>query len=271
MKAVETEALLWKALADPTRRQILDQLRRAPMRAGLLAERFEMTRFGVRKHLNLLERAGLVIRESRGRERWLHLNPVPLREIHGRWIRSFELEAADQLLRIQRLSESLSKHPPMIDSPSNTAQFRDVIVEVSIDAPRQSVWQALVDHTNAWWHSDYYTAPNPLGFHIEPKLGGMMFEDWGAGAGQVWGQVMGLRPGEYLQVMGDSSRDWGGPSRNIMTWRLSEAAGKTKLRFENSIFGKVDDATAASLDQGWQQLFGECLKPYVEAELSAST
>jgi len=269
MKPAETEALLWKALADPTRRQILDQLRKQPMRAGLLAERYEMTRFGVRKHLKLLEKAGLVIGESRGRERWLHLNPTPLREIHGRWIRSFETAPADQLLRIKRLSESVPSSTSM--SNSNSAEYRDLMVEVLIDAPCKRVWQALVEQTDAWWHSDYYTAPDPKGFHIEPKLGGMMYEDWGDGAGQAWGQVMGIRPGEYLQVMGDSSREWGGPSRNIMTWRLSEEDGQTKLRFENSIFGKVNDATAQSLDQGWQQLFGECLKPFAEAGVSSST
>ena len=49
-----------------------------------------------------------------------------------------------------------------------------------------------------------------------------------------------------------------------MTWRLTEEEGKTKLRFESSVFGKISQGTADSLTQGWQQLFGECLKPYAE-------
>lgn len=93
---------VWKALADPTRRRILDELRRAPQTTGRLCELFAMSRFGVMKHLRVLEDAGLVLVERRGRERWNHLNPVPIREIHRRWIRPFEEEAADHLLRLRQ-------------------------------------------------------------------------------------------------------------------------------------------------------------------------
>ena len=97
---------VWRALADPTRRAVLDLLRRKPLSTGKIAARFDMTRFGVMKHLRVLQDAGLVIVEERGRERWNHLNPVPIREIYRRWIRSFEAEDADHLLRIKRLAES---------------------------------------------------------------------------------------------------------------------------------------------------------------------
>jgi DNA-binding transcriptional ArsR family regulator len=104
------EALVWKALADATRRQILDELRRAPLPTGRLAERFAMTRFGVMKHLKLLQEAGLVVVEERGRERWNHLNPVPIRDLYRRWIRPFEEEAADRLLSIKRLAEAAARN-----------------------------------------------------------------------------------------------------------------------------------------------------------------
>ncbi|MEM7305070.1 MAG: metalloregulator ArsR/SmtB family transcription factor [Planctomycetota bacterium] len=96
---------VWKALADPTRRGILDLLRVEPLTTGRLAARFDMTRFGVMKHLRVLAEAGLVLVEQRGRERWNHLNPVPIREIYRRWIRPFEEEDADRLLRIRQLAE----------------------------------------------------------------------------------------------------------------------------------------------------------------------
>lgn len=96
---------VWKALADPTRRRVLDELRRGPNTTGALCDLFEMSRFGVMKHLRVLEGAGLVIVERVGRERWNHLNPVPIREIYRRWIRPFEEESADQLLRLKRLIE----------------------------------------------------------------------------------------------------------------------------------------------------------------------
>ena len=61
-----------------------------------------MTRFGVRKHLQALEEAGLVVVEQLGRERWHYLNPVPIREIYRRWIRPFEETGADRLLLLRK-------------------------------------------------------------------------------------------------------------------------------------------------------------------------
>ncbi|MHC4959736.1 MAG: ArsR/SmtB family transcription factor [Planctomycetota bacterium] len=96
---------VWKALADITRRTILDELRRAPRTTGDLCGLFEMTRFGVMKHLRALEEAGLVLVERRGRERWNHLNPTPIREIYRRWIRPFEEQDTDRLLRLKHVAE----------------------------------------------------------------------------------------------------------------------------------------------------------------------
>ena len=78
---------VFKALADSTRRQLLDRLfardgrTLTELEAGL-----EMTRFGVMKHLRVLEEAGLVVSRRSGREKLHHLNPVPIRVIHDRWI-----------------------------------------------------------------------------------------------------------------------------------------------------------------------------------------
>lgn len=79
--------LVFKALADPTRRFLLDQLfaRDGRTLTELEAE-LEMTRFGVMKHLRLLEAAGLVITRKVGREKQHFLNPVPIKLIHDRWI-----------------------------------------------------------------------------------------------------------------------------------------------------------------------------------------
>ncbi|MEM7305071.1 MAG: SRPBCC domain-containing protein [Planctomycetota bacterium] len=147
------------------------------------------------------------------------------------------------------------------------ASVRDLLVEIAIEAPRERVWKALVEETSLWWHRDFYTAPDPTGFAIEPKLGGWMFESWGEGNGLIWGTVGGLRAPSFLQVVGDTSKEWGGPNRNVMTWRLDEkegSPGTTVLRLEHSIFGHVSDGTAASLEAGWLQLFGDCLKPFAE-------
>jgi len=79
--------LIFKALADPTRRFLLDRLfERDGRTLTELESDLEMTRFGVMKHLKVLEEAGLVIAHSSGREKLHYLNPVPIRLIHDRWI-----------------------------------------------------------------------------------------------------------------------------------------------------------------------------------------
>lgn len=85
---------MFKALADPTRRLLLDALfvrggRTLSELEAVVAEHTEMTRFGVSKHLRLLEQAGLVVTRKQGREKLHHLNPVPIRSIHDRWIDKF--------------------------------------------------------------------------------------------------------------------------------------------------------------------------------------
>ena len=78
---------VFRALADPTRRLLLDRLfERDGRTLTELESEVEMTRFGVMKHLRLLEEAGLVVTRRAGREKLHYLNPVPIRLIHDRWI-----------------------------------------------------------------------------------------------------------------------------------------------------------------------------------------
>jgi DNA-binding transcriptional ArsR family regulator len=84
---VTDDDLVFKALADPTRRLLLDRLfERDGRTLSELESGFEMTRFGVMKHLRLLEEAGLVVPRKSGRVKLHFLNPVPIRLIHDRWI-----------------------------------------------------------------------------------------------------------------------------------------------------------------------------------------
>lgn len=94
---------VFKALAHPVRRQILDDLKDQPLTTGALCTHFaELDRCTVMQHVKVLEEAGLVIPERRGRERWNHLNPVPLHEIHERWIGPHAAGAVARLARLKR-------------------------------------------------------------------------------------------------------------------------------------------------------------------------
>ena len=93
---------VWKALADPTRRRLLDALRAGPQTTGALCARFpQLARVTVIKHLGILEAAGLVVVVPKGRERWNYLNAVPIQRIYERWIGPFEAHWASALLSLQ--------------------------------------------------------------------------------------------------------------------------------------------------------------------------
>jgi len=81
---------VFKALADPTRRSLLDELfERDGQSLSELEQRLPMTRFGVMKHLRVLEEAGLVKTRKRGREKLHFLNPVPIRLVYERWVSKY--------------------------------------------------------------------------------------------------------------------------------------------------------------------------------------
>src|SRR6059058_6613581 len=98
---------VFKALADSTRRELLDRLfERDGQSLSALEEELPMSRFGVMKHLRLLEQAGLVTTMRRGREKLHFLNPVPIRLIHDRWVGKYAQPWASALSRLKRESEN---------------------------------------------------------------------------------------------------------------------------------------------------------------------
>jgi DNA-binding transcriptional ArsR family regulator len=94
---------VFKALADPTRRRLLDELfEQDGQTLSALEQRLPMTRFGVAKHLKVLEGAGLVTTRRRGREKLHFLNPVPIREVHDRWVSKYAEPWAAALTGLKR-------------------------------------------------------------------------------------------------------------------------------------------------------------------------
>jgi DNA-binding transcriptional ArsR family regulator len=102
--------LVFRALADEGRRALLDALRDhdGQTLGGLCEVLPDMTRFGVMKHLKVLEEAHLVVAEKRGREKFHYLNPVPIREIHDRWISRYAEPLVVGLLALRDAAESHS-------------------------------------------------------------------------------------------------------------------------------------------------------------------
>jgi uncharacterized protein YndB with AHSA1/START domain/biotin operon repressor len=124
---------VFKALADPTRRELLDELfRRDGQSLSALEERFEMSRFGVMKHLKLLEEAGLVVTRRRGREKLHFLNPVPIRLIHDRWVSKYA----------EPWAAGLSDLKSRLETPMGNTEK---IFEIYIRTSPERLWEAITD------------------------------------------------------------------------------------------------------------------------------
>src|SRR2546425_10684132 len=122
---------VFKALADPTRRSLLDELfRRDGQTLSELDGRFEMTRFGVMKHLRVLEEAGLVVTRRRGREKLHFLNPVPIRLVHDRWVSKYAEPWAATLSALKHKLED---------------KTMEKVFEIYIKTTPERLWKALTD------------------------------------------------------------------------------------------------------------------------------
>jgi DNA-binding transcriptional ArsR family regulator len=122
---------VFRALADPTRRSILDELFRLDGQTlSALEQRVAMTRFGVMKHLRVLEEAGLVVTRRRGREKLHFLNSVPIRLIHDRWIDKFTEPWAAMLSGLKQHVEEDSM---------------EKVFEIYIKTTPERLWEAITD------------------------------------------------------------------------------------------------------------------------------
>jgi uncharacterized protein YndB with AHSA1/START domain len=121
---------VFRALADATRRSLLDELfREDGQTLGALERRFAMSRFGVMKHLKVLEDAGLVVTRRQGREKLHFLNPVPIRLIHDRWVSKYREPWAATLSELkQTLEKTMEK-----------------IYEIYIRTTPERLWEAIID------------------------------------------------------------------------------------------------------------------------------
>ena len=122
---------VFKALADPTRRSLLDELfKEDGQPLGKLEQRLPMTRFGVMKHLRVLEEAGLVVARRRGREKLHYLNAVPIRLVHDRWVSKFAEPWAATLSELKTSIEEA---------------VMEKVFEIYIKTTPERLWEALTN------------------------------------------------------------------------------------------------------------------------------
>ena len=225
---------VFRALADPTRRELLDRLfERGGQSLGDLERAFEMSRFGVMKHLRVLEGAGLVVSRKVGRERLHYLNAVPIREVHDRWIGKFAAGASATLLDLRA---SIEKGPAMQIETKPSHVF-----VVFIRSTPEHVWEAI---TNSDFTTQYYFAST---VESEWKPGSpFVYEISGETA--IVGEVLEADPPKKLVCTFDARWDEhvtpDPPSR--ITWELQSAGdGVTQLTVVHDGF----DSRTATFEQ----------------------
>lgn len=240
----------WRALADPTRREILDVLRLSPSTTGGIASRFPISRVAVMKHLGVLADAGLVTSRKRGRERWHYVNVAPLLRLHERWSTPMSASVAGGLLGLKHRAEQ---------SVSAEVSAIDIAVDVDIACDVGTAFRAVTQTPGAWWGHPYLR-PNATSLSLDPVLGGALVEHWSGGA-MVMATVTGLGEDHWLQLTGPFHL---GPAYAVTEFDFVDAADGCRVSLTLRGSGLLDPATVEGFSGGWHELITVRLKAFAE-------
>ncbi|MFK8002142.1 MAG: metalloregulator ArsR/SmtB family transcription factor [Polyangiales bacterium] len=257
------ETRVWKALGDPTRRALLELLREGPVTTGGLCERFEMTRYGVMKHLDVLEAAGLLLVKREGRQRFNHLNAVPLQRLVRRFVRGFAEADASRLLDLEQVlaadSRQETQHESQTMSDDTNLSFH-IVQEITYAAPKEKVWAAITGDIAKWW--GFHIGPNDSDISLDGRVGGLFIERWGDGEGELYGTVTHLRKGKKITLEGGMGLR--GPGVSKYSFELEDDDAGTKFTLNHYCHGTRDADTQESFREGWNELLTKNLKKWVE-------
>ncbi|HEY4388209.1 MAG TPA: metalloregulator ArsR/SmtB family transcription factor [Ktedonobacteraceae bacterium] len=259
---------LWRALADPTRRMLLDVLRERPRTTGELCSLFQVSRFAVMKHLTVLEEAGLIIVKREGRERWNYLNAVPLQQMYERWLRPYEAQWAGSLLRLKRSTEALAERENKMSGQTvvNSAiKTMHIELEIVIKATPERVFAALTEDVSGWWDSEHCTYKRGK-MILEPEVGKRFYEDWGdGGEGALFGIVTLFEKNKVLEIEGAMGMEK--PVHGLIRYELVPQEGTTLLKFTHRAFGDLKEDAERKYTGGWQDMLGVRLPAYLESRV----
>lgn len=252
--SIETRtAPIWRALADPTRRRILDLLLERPRITGEIAAQFRISRIAVMRHLQALSDAGLIVSRKRGRERRYYLNAIALQQINRRWFDPLAAGWASGILRLRGRVEARELGVER-DAPS-----LDIAFDVRVGASPAAVFNALVTDPGGWWGHPMLR-PQATGLTLEPRLGGLFVEHWERG-GAVLAAVTQLATDRHLELTGPFHLGLG---LGVASFDLAADRDGTLLQFSFRAFGPIDPDSARQFSEGWRELLTRRLKTLVE-------
>ncbi|GJM17840.1 MAG: hypothetical protein DHS20C14_00530 [Phycisphaeraceae bacterium] len=242
---------VWRALADPTRRALLDELRDGPRTTGdLVACVPEMTRFGVMKHLTVLEDAGLLVSRKEGRTRWNHLNAVPLRRVYERWVSRYEDRWAGSLMNLKRRAEApgtkeTDMGTKLLDQPARVAV---VETQVTIDAPRTKVFDLFFEGAPDWFYENEETRKTQPS-KIERRVGGIFSMTYANGDENMLGWVTMIKEGKKVRFRGDCTMP--GAVIMNMTVAFEDAGSGCRVSISHRMAGEFADGDPGEFEAGW--------------------
>ncbi len=254
----ESSVDIWQALADPTRRALIDRLATGPRTTTQLTAGFAMSRFGVMKHLGVLERAGLVVARRQGRYRLNCLNLAPLHAIQSRWVPRRGALLAGAL-------ERFSAHPGGHDmpdlAPTPATGILDLALEWPVAASIQRAWEAFFGEPDRWWPAELRATGPGAVMRFEARLDGQLREENPGGGGVLWYRVFGLDPMRSVDLIGHLAARYGGPAASMLhvEWAPGETDGSCLLKLTDSIVGRIGPGMRQSVSSGWQSIIGEGL------------
>lgn len=229
---------VFKALADPTRRLLLDRLREHNGQTlRELCERLDMARQSATQHLDILERANLVTVVRRGRERLHYLNPAPIHEIEERWISGFEKPRLQAISAIKSQAEEYA----MTNEPTSVPSY---VYVTYIRASAEQVWQALTDAdlTARYWGHANVSDWQPGSTWEHQRVDG-------SGLVDVVGRVVETEPPTRLVITFQEPGDEpsGGPS--VVTFLVEPHDDIVRLTVTHE--NLADEAMLSAISHGW--------------------
>jgi DNA-binding transcriptional ArsR family regulator/uncharacterized protein YndB with AHSA1/START domain len=235
MRLVKDEDAVFKALADPTRRALLDRLReRNGQTLGELCAPFDMARQSATQHLGVLEAANLITTIRRGREKLHYLNPVPLWTIQERWIERFERPRLRALSAIKRQAEE----NPVPDQPT-------YVYVTYIEATAERVWDALTDSEMT---AEYWGHSNVSDWHVGSSWEHRRVD--GSGIADVVGTVLESAPPRRLAVTFETPGGDGlAEGASHVTFDIEPYHEIVRLTVTHTNLADVDEWTAVA--HGW--------------------
>jgi uncharacterized protein YndB with AHSA1/START domain/DNA-binding transcriptional ArsR family regulator len=226
---------VFRALADPRRRVLLDALHERDGRTLGEMELLlpELTRFGVMRHVRLLEAAGLITTQRVGRRKLHYLNPVPIRLIADRWIRRYEAPFVSAMVGLRKQLETGTD----MERPTH-------VHEIYIRTTPKELWQAITDpqKTRLYWFGALS--------HSEWTPGARWTSDAEDGKPYLDGEILEIEPPRRLvHTFHVNSDDAAGDPPSKVTWEITPMGDACRLRL---IHEELAEATERYITGGWE-------------------